>query len=1412
MTKFPFIVALVLLSILMQTACVGNSSGVENSTLADSLCSELREIRYDSAEKVENVANNILKISNASNEHVAIAYNAIAYSAFMCMDYIKADSLYKEVLLHAECEVERFVADVGMMMLCYRTSANREFFDYLTSAQSRIKRIEEELEFLPLDEKQRFINAEIEKEIVSICYFANIGIEHEMKTAMEKLKEAIPMLHDMPLRIYARMILTMQTDIPLLERAESLFMVLQRCNSTNILWLRANCRLLLAILLRDDNARLLIAKEMPERIYISTGDSLQLRDIPLNFALDAVADFESYGDNYMAIEALAVAASCNTQIGEYDSALAVLDRAIGYINNYYSAIDSLQLFSLQNVYDTEIEQFDNEDEINIAECLLSVRREASCAYAGLGDKYLSDINRNSYLDLLKTTRLNKQMESRAMAAEESANRMYVWFLIAIIALVAVSVGIYMLSVGWRKRTANHTAHMRSLLRLCRHLMTALPHELEDKESVYRAVENILNRDMGHFSGSTQFRIYDKDSLPQDTHNIFPLERVSSNINEYLLVLCNEELSAEKRSLIELALPYVSVAIDEGLRISEIADEQTEAEQQRVSYNYYLAEHKRENILKRVSLSIVSGMRPYMDRMLNELRHLSRSSSCGDIERLRLEYISELTDKLDDYNAILERWIKMRRGELNLHIENFVLAELFEIIAKGAQTFELKGITLDVKDSFAVVKADKALTLFMINTLADNAGKFTLPGGRVTVEALEGDDFVEVAVSDTGVGMAQEDIDRILNEKVYDASLIGRENSLAKNKGGGFGLMNCKGIIDKYRKTDALFGVCRMDIKSTLGKGSRFSFRLPKGVLRICSILLLMFLPCSLWANNHNIDNVGNLADSVYQCNVEGRYSDALVHAKTALQELNNYYLLTVGANDTLHFEQGTFSEIKWWRDALFADSLKEEVFYNLLDIRNEVAVASLALQNWACYRYNNAIYAQLYRLVHEDKGIALHYEKMQNLANNRHVAVVLCITLLLLLLIAYSMFYVRHGVVERMNGQLVQQMNRRLLNLISGPRIDNRELAQNVATEMLSGMRELLRITNVSVLLKNSSDSVITSAVGVVDDVHELYLLRVYENCKQTSYNGGLLHLFPLIAMSSGEQCVLGSISLETERYLTENEQMAVELIVGYVASAIYHSSIRLADKYRTLDEIQEELERTKIEENRLHVQNLVMDNCLSVIKHETIYYPGRIHELVCQLRKNNVDESVWREKIIAMKELMDYYNSIFGVLASCAMRQLDDTAFKVSSIPLNTLWQHLQNFVAKRATKSNIDIELQCEDTAAIVYGDKDLVSLLFESLLNGLMAEHVPGTLLLRAVEEKGVVRGEILDKRRHMPNDELAELFTPSRNKLVGNDVVGMEFLVAKEIVRMHEDVMGWRGGRMEARASNGGVVFYFTLPRL
>ena len=163
----------------------------------------------------------------------------------------------------------------------------------------------------------------------------------------------------------------------------------------------------------------------------------------------------------------------------------------------------------------------------------------------------------------------------------------------------------------------------------------------------------------------------------------------------------------------------------------------------VNQKALVAAYEENDPEQRAKISLVNSITPFIDRIIYAV------NKGGDED-----YIRELTDQINDYNDILTHWIQLRQGELNLKIETFPLQPLFDIVGKGRKSFEIRGITLDVEPTALQVKADRVLTLFMLNTLADNARKFTPRQGQVAISATEADNYVEISVKDTGEGMTE----------------------------------------------------------------------------------------------------------------------------------------------------------------------------------------------------------------------------------------------------------------------------------------------------------------------------------------------------------------------------------------------------------------------------------------------------------------------------------------------------------------------------------------------------------------------------------------------------------------------------------------------------------------------------------
>jgi len=102
---------------------------------------------------------------------------------------------------------------------------------------------------------------------------------------------------------------------------------------------------------------------------------------------------------------------------------------------------------------------------------------------------------------------------------------------------------------------------------------------------------------------------------------------------------------------------------------------------------------------------------------------------------------------------------------------------------------------------------------VIRNLISNAIKFTPQGGKVDVEAKIKVDFVEVSVSDTGVGMSKETIEKLFKIETSFTSR-GTENE----KGSGLGLMLCRDFVEQHGGT--------IWAESEKGKGSKFTFSIP----------------------------------------------------------------------------------------------------------------------------------------------------------------------------------------------------------------------------------------------------------------------------------------------------------------------------------------------------------------------------------------------------------------------------------------------------------------------------------------------------------------------------------------------------------------------------------------------------------
>ena len=607
-------------------------------------------------------------------------------------------------------------------------------------------------------------------------------------------------------------------------------------------------------------------------------------------------------------------------------------------------------------------------------------------------------------------------------------------------------------------------------------------------------------------------------------------------------------------------------------IEEIEDETNVKKSQKEHYGEISVE-------QRTKILIASSVIPLINRLTREFDVLTAGKCTPESRNEHLAYAGQLVDSIAECNQQLTKWIRLKQGGLQLNIKSFMLKDIFDVIRRNASDYKRHGITLHVEDNDTVVKADPVLTLFMVNTIAENARRYTPQGGEVKVSAEETDDYVEISIADNGSGMAKEQLDGLFTRKII------KDSSNVKAEGGhGFGLINCKGIIDKYRKTSSIFSVCSISAESEAGKGSRFFFRLPKGIHRVLTIVAMLVYQCvTIAASTGHLTNVTAMeakarayADSAYNCNINGQYERTIIFADSCICLLNKLYperIPNASRRNRLMTLNGDYpaiaAELQWFRDSVKAD------YGTILDVRNETAVAALALRNWSLYSYNNAVYIQLFRDCSADNTIATYVRTMQQAESNRNVAMIMLIVMFVSIFPAYYLLYYRHRVYYRLCIGKIADINRVLLD---------------------DTMPSEEKLNRIDALWPESTETKLSKRMADrrPKELHDVV------------------------------KAIRNSVSSDLNR----EKEMQVQLEI-----------------------VRDQLRRQTMECDRLYVSNSVVDNCLSSLKHETMYYPSRIRQVLD-------NGELTAEGIVSLRELALYYRMLYMAL----INQTVHTQYRIGS------------------------------------------------------------------------------------------------------------------------------------------------------
>src|SRR5581483_7110167 len=188
----------------------------------------------------------------------------------------------------------------------------------------------------------------------------------------------------------------------------------------------------------------------------------------------------------------------------------------------------------------------------------------------------------------------------------------------------------------------------------------------------------------------------------------------------------------------------------------------------------------------------------------------------DKQRRLLTILAEESQRLISLVNSLLDLSKMEAGMMTYHLQPASLSSVIDrAVTELGPLAEAKRIKIEarIREPIPLVKMDPDRILQALRNLVGNAVKFTPDGGRVTLQAAQKNGSVEVAVSDTGPGIAADDLPMI-----FDKYRQGSSKSAYMLRGTGLGLAIVKHIITSHGG--------QVWVESEAGQGSSFIFVLP----------------------------------------------------------------------------------------------------------------------------------------------------------------------------------------------------------------------------------------------------------------------------------------------------------------------------------------------------------------------------------------------------------------------------------------------------------------------------------------------------------------------------------------------------------------------------------------------------------
>jgi two-component system phosphate regulon sensor histidine kinase PhoR len=204
--------------------------------------------------------------------------------------------------------------------------------------------------------------------------------------------------------------------------------------------------------------------------------------------------------------------------------------------------------------------------------------------------------------------------------------------------------------------------------------------------------------------------------------------------------------------------------------------------------------------------------------IRQLNSVLLEGLAGPLQEKQQDFVKRTMNKIDALLGLINDLLDVARLEAGRLVRQQASVDVGKIIEEMVSLMEprAKEQNIDLTYSFKDLKpilADPKNIEEVLNNLLSNAINYSPEGGKVTVAAQGVNQFIEIKVSDTGVGIQAEEIPKIF-EKFYRV----KHPKTRHVTGTGLGLSLVKGIVEAYHGS--------VGVESVLGKGTTFTILLP----------------------------------------------------------------------------------------------------------------------------------------------------------------------------------------------------------------------------------------------------------------------------------------------------------------------------------------------------------------------------------------------------------------------------------------------------------------------------------------------------------------------------------------------------------------------------------------------------------